>query len=402
VDLLDVVIILLVIGALASGWRRGITWVGLSLLGLLVGVVVGALVAPPLARAVAGHDLQHQAFIGAGIFLTAVALVEGVGTAVGYQVRVVALRTRFAHVDSGLGSALAGVGVLLAAWYLGLTFAQSPFPRLDLQIRDSAILRRLDAIAPRPPAFLAALEHLLKGSSFPNPFAGLAPITLSPVEVPPSADTPGIKAAVNSVAKVLSTSASCGGIEAGSSWPVSKRDYLVTNAHVVAGGQDIVVETPDGSRKRATVVLFDSDVDIAVLYVPGLDLTPLTTAASDPGRGVQGAVIGYPGGRDEAVAAGAVRGTEQAQGRDIYGTGLVTRTIEVLQGTPPPGENTFVIPGDSGGPMVDRNGVVIGLVFAASTVDPNEGYALSISQISDDIAKGEARTTPVSTGDCSS
>ena len=389
-DLLDLIIVLLVAGALASGWRRGLTWVGLSFVGLILGVVVGALVAPPIAHRLAEHDPQTQALIGAGVFLTAVALIQGIGTAVGYQVRIVTLRTEFATIDSGLGSALAAAGLLVGVWYLGLTFAFSPFTQLDLQIRNSAILRALDSIAPRPPAFLGQLENLLRGSNFPNPFAGLAPENLSPVQLPADISTPGIRAAAAVTSKVYSDGC---GREAGSSWPVAA-DYLVTNAHVVAGGQSIHVITPDGSTHSADVVLFDPEVDVAILHVPRVRLTPLPVFPSDPDRGTQGAVIGYPNGGDERVVEAAVRGEEQAEGRDIYGSALVTRTIEVLEAQ--------VIPGNSGGPLVDLDGRVIGLVFAASTVDPSEGYALANSQIKADLAAGPGRTSPVSTGDCTS
>jgi len=166
----------------------------------------------------------------------------------------------------------------------------------------------------------------------------------------------------------------------------------VTNAHVVAGGQDIHLELPQtGRRLAATVVLFDPNVDVAVLRVPGAGLAALPIAG-DPQRGVQGAVIGYPGGGSESVVAAAVRGVEDAQGRDIYNSGLVTRRIEVLQAQ--------VIPGDSGGPLVDLNGRVIGLVFAASTVQPDEGYALAMSQISGDLNAAKGRTQAASTQDC--
>jgi S1-C subfamily serine protease len=395
VDLLDGIIILLSLAALGSGWRRGLTWVSLSLLGLAAGVVVGALIAPPLARMLASQRPETQALIGIGIFLTAVALIQGVGTALGYQWRVVALRTRLASVDSWLGAALAMAGTFAGAWYLGLSFAASPSQALNRQIHDSAILRVLDSAAPRPPAFLGSIQKLFNSSGFPNPFAGIAPEILPPVPPPADISTPGILNATNATSKVLSSGCA---LEAGSAWPVAP-DYLVTNAHVVAGGRSgkIRVQTPTASGGHdlaATVVLFDPEVDIAILHVPGSGLRPLPFARQDPVRGDTGAVIGYPGGGQEQTVPAALRGTENAQGRDIYGANLVTRRIEVLEAT--------VIPGNSGGPVVDRAGTVIGLVFAASTLDNNEGYALTPSQIRADINQGVGRIGEVSTQDCTS
>jgi S1-C subfamily serine protease len=394
VDLLDGIIVLLSIAALASGWRRGITWVSLSLLGLVVGVIVGAEIAPPLARSLARSRPETQALIGIGIFLTAVALIQGVGTALGYQVRVAALRTKLASVDSYFGAALAIVGTLAGSWYLGLSFKDSPSQALNRQINDSAILRALDRAAPTQPAFLGSIQKLFSGTNFPNPFANLAPELLSPVPEPVPADlqTPGILNATKVISRVVSHN-DCGSTEAGSAWPITP-DYLVTNAHVVAGGRSISVEPPGRATVAATVVLFDPEVDVAILHVPGAGLTPLPFAKVDPGRGDTGAVIGYPGGGAEKTVGAAVRGLENAQGHDIYGQGLITRRIEVLQ--------AVVIPGNSGGPVVDRQGVVIGLVFAASTLDSNEGYALTPSQINADITAGVGRTAAVSTQDCTS
>jgi len=387
-DLLDVAIILVVIGAISSGWRRGLTWVGLSFAGLVVGIAVGAAVAPAVARRFGGHVASNEALIATGVFLACVAIIQGVGTAVGYRARVATLRTELAPIDSGLGSAMAAAGVLAIAWFLGITFAGSQFSRLTSEIHNSAVLRALDAIAPPLPGFLLSFSSLLRDPNLGIPFSGIGEPNLSPVDIPANIKTAGVQRATDSVAKVFSNGC---GLEAGSSWPLGN-DYFVTNAHVVAGGKDISLELPKtGRRIAATVVLFDPDVDLAILRVPGSGIAGLPRAG-DPQRGIQGAVIGYPGGGDESVVPAAVRGVEDAQGRDIYGNGLVTRRIEVLQAQ--------VIPGNSGGPIVDLEGRVIGVVFAASTVQPNEGYALAMSQVSADIAAGQTRTQPASTQDC--
>jgi S1-C subfamily serine protease len=388
VDLLDGVIVLLIATALFSGYHRGISWVGPSLIGLVVGILVGAAVAPPLAG-VFSKQPTVVPLITSGVFLSIVLIIQGIGTAIGFRARTHALRTRFAAWDSGLGAIIAALGVLAGSWYLGLTFSQSPWGALDNQIQRSAIERALADIAPQPPGFLATLENALRNNQFPNPFAGLAPGAPAPADIPPLVDTPGIRRATTATSKVVAFG--CGGAEAGSSWPIGNDDVL-TNAHVVAGSNRVEVDTTDGNTHSAQVVLFDANVDVAVLHVPGLGLAALPFASSDPARGVTGAVIGYPGGQAETVVSAYVRGTENARGYNIYNATLVQRDIEVL--------SAVVIPGNSGGPIVDTNGTVQGMVFAASTTDPNEGYALTMTQVAPDLQDGRGRTQPVSTQQC--
>ena len=387
-DLLDAVILLMAVVGLFSGYRRGITWVGPSLIGLVIGIVVGAAAAPPLA-AVFSNQPTVQPLITSGLFLGIVLIIQGIGTTIGFRARVRSLRSRFARWDSALGAILATLGVLAGSWYLGLTFSQSPWTALDNQISGSAIEKALDGIAPRPPGFLATLENALRNNSFPNPFSAIAPIAPPPAAIPPLVDTPGIRAARAATSKVIAFG--CGGAEAGSAWPIGQDD-VVTNAHVVAGSDHVELDTTDGATHPATVVFYDPDVDVAVLRVPGLGEAALPVATSDPARGVTGAAIGYPGGQQETVAPADVRGTEMARGYNIYNSGVVTRDIEVLAAQ--------IIPGNSGGPMVDTSGVVQGLVFAASTTNPAEGYALTMPQIAADLQQGRGHTQAVSTQQC--
>jgi S1-C subfamily serine protease len=388
VDLLDAVILLLLAAGLFSGYRRGISWVGPSLIGLVIGIVVGAAAAPPLA-AVFSKQPNVQPLITSGLFLGIVLIIQGIGTAIGFRARVRTLRTRCAKWDSALGAILATLGVLAGSWYLGLTFSQSPWTALDNQISGSAIEKALDGVAPRPPGFLATLENALRDNSFPNPFSGIAPIAPPPASIPPLVDTAGIRAARAVTSKVIAFG--CGGAEAGSAWPIGQSD-VVTNAHVVAGSDRVELDTTDGATHTATVVFFDPDVDVAVLHVPDLGEAALPMASTDPARGVRGAAIGYPGGQNEMVVSAEVRGTEIARGYNIYNSGVVARDIEVLAAQ--------IIPGNSGGPLVDTSGVVQGLVFAASTADPSEGYALTMTQIAPDLQQGRGHTQGVSTQQC--
>ena len=181
----------------------------------------------------------------------------------------------------------------------------------------------------------------------------------------------------------------CGGIVFGSGYPVGP-GMVLTNAHVVAGTQGTTVKSTSGRSLSARVVLFDPERDVAILYVPRLALAPLNEAAAQ--AGTQGAAIGYPGGGAETAEPAVVNGQFQAQGRDIYGQNLVVRSIWTTRAN--------VQPGNSGGPLVDLNGSVIGVIFAASTSQQGTAYALTDAEVQPDIDQAQGRTNAVAVGPC--
>jgi S1-C subfamily serine protease len=187
--------------------------------------------------------------------------------------------------------------------------------------------------------------------------------------------------AAHAVVKV--TGLGCGGLVTGSGFPVGT-GYVVTNAHVVSGTRTHTIVTSGDTRMSATVVYFDPQRDVAVLYVPDLKTAPLTVGPAS--RGTKGAVIGYPGGGPQKTSAAIVDGRITAEGRDIYNSGLVTRQIFVIEAS--------VRPGNSGGPLVDLEGHVLGLVFATSAGVPNQAYALTDDEIDADIRYALAHPTP--------
>src|SRR5260370_6640365 len=165
---------------------------------------------------------------------------------------------------------------------------------------------------------------------------------------------------------------------------------VLTNAHVVAGTQGTMVRTPNGRGLSARVVLVGPERDVAILYVSRLSLAPLNEA--DAHHGTEGAAIGYPGGGNEQVAPAVVNGQVRAEGRDIYGQNLVVRSIWILQ--------AHVLPGNSGGPLVDLDGNVVGVIFAASTSQEGQAYALTDAEVQPDIDQPQGRTEPVHVGPC--
>jgi S1-C subfamily serine protease len=391
VNLLDVVIVLAIFIALGNGYRRGFSLSSLSYIGLVVGLALGAAFAPPVERAFVTGATTGP-YVALLILFLAALIGSSIGYAAGEPLRARLLRTRRrGKLDSIAGAAFSIFTVLASAWFLGLAFIRGPIPVVSSAIEKSAILRIIDGRFPRPPGFLGGVEQIIAGVPYPRVFDAIAnPNLPGPVTVDPAvADNPAVAAAAQRTVKVRSFG--CGGEVFGSGFPVAG-NYIVSNAHVVAGTHNTSVLVPDGRRLSARVVLFDPERDVSILYVPGLRLPVLAQAGG--GRGTTGATIGYPGGGDETVAAAAVRARVPAEGRDIYGDSQVTREIYVLSAN--------IHPGNSGGPLVDAAGRVLGVVFANSTSNPSEGYALTDAEVNPDINAGVGRQGEVGTGSCAS
>lgn len=369
---------------LTNGFRRGFWLSTTQYVGLLAGVLLGAALATPVLDVIGISGPGARSLGAVLVLIVGGSLGSSIGYAAGEPIRRNILHTGIhTSTDSVGGAVLSTVAVLAILWFLGLSFSRGPSPAVAQLIQRSAVLRTLDSLVPKPPAFLARVEGILSGVSFPSVFAGLEPPLPSALPIPASVDTPEVKRAAQVVVKV--TGLGCGGLVTGSGFPIGG-GYVVTNAHVVSGTASHRVLTPNGTEMTATVVYFDSARDVALLYVPD-DKASLSFAGASRGTGA--AVIGYPGGGGESVEPAVVDGVIMAQGRDIYSQNPVTRQIYVIQGK--------VRPGNSGGPLVDLQGRVLGIVFATSAGDPNQAYALTDDEIASDLQDGKGRTSPIDT-----
>ncbi len=385
--IIDLIIVIAVIFAISSGYRRGF-WLSLAqYAGVVIGVVLGAALAPVLMDWLGLTERTMRSLVAIMILVVAGVIGSSIGYWVGEPIRIRLLaQPRSGRIDSVTGAIFSAVAMLSVCWFLGLSLARVPSPAVAGAIQRSTVLRTLDGIAPRPPGFLARVEAIIAAVNFPSAFSGLEP-TPSALPLPASVDTPGVRTAESETVKVQGFG--CGGIVFGSGFPVGP-GMILTNAHVVAGTRNTTVRGDSGGILGARVVLFDPERDVAILYVPRLALPPLGQASA--AGGTQGAAIGYPGGGAETVSPAVVNGQVRAEGRDIYGQNLVVRSIWITQAN--------VQPGNSGGPLVDLNGKVIGVIFAASTSIQGQAYALTDAEVQPDIDQAQGQTQPVAVGPC--
>ena len=384
-DVIDLVILVALLIGLANGYRRGFWLSAAQYVGLLVGVVLGAAATTPVLNYLQIYNPVARPLGAVLVLVIGGSLGSSIGFAAGEPIRRRILKSGVHTATDSIGGALlSAVAVLIMCWFLGLSFSRGPSPEIAEQIQRSPLMHALDNAAPRPPPFLASVEEILSGVSFPAAFAGLEPGLPSPLSVPANVNTPGVVRAGQEVVKVASLG--CGGLVTGSGFPVGQ-GYIVTNAHVVSGTSAHTILTPGGAQMQGTVVYFDPERDVAVLYVPEYKSAPLVFASAD--RGTEGAVIGYPGGGPEQVSPAVVDGSVEAQGRDIYNANFVTRQIFVIQAK--------VRPGNSGGPLIDLEGRVLGIVFATSAADPTQAYALTGSEVASDIRDAQAKPSPKDT-----
>jgi S1-C subfamily serine protease len=392
-DLLDLALVVIAIAFAVSGYRQGFIVGSLSFVGFVGGAVLGAQFGPAISRAIVGGQTQ-QDVVAVILLISAAIIGQFVASSIGTYLRQSMTSPSSTVLDSIGGSLVSVLSMLLIAWAIGSVLTASSFQGVVKQVDDSAVLGTMDKIMPpQAKTMFSEFRRLLASGPFPQVFSGIGAAHLFAVSPPDPAvlNTPGYLAARNRVLKVDGTALSCNRSIEGSGF-VYAPQHIMTNAHVVAGvTQGLTVTTPSGVPYHAQVVLYDPQVDIAVLYVPGLNLSPLQfSEQAQPGSSA--VVAGYP--LDHAFTAKAARigGTQNAVGPDIYQTGQVNRQIFEIRAQ--------VQPGNSGGPLLSPSGSVYGVVFAAAVDTPDTGFALTAAEVAADARVGATQTHQTSTQGC--
>jgi S1-C subfamily serine protease len=379
-----------------AGYRQGFIIGVLSLAGFVLGVAVGAFIAPGISRALA-KSTQWQAFIAIIVVFAAAVIGMLIASGVGVAIRSRLTGRPATVVDSLGGAAVNIVSVLIVAWLIGSFLRTAEFPAISRQVNNSALLRTVDSVMPRDALYLPVfpgLHGLLNNGLYSQVFSAIGAEQSLNLPAPDESVTkaPALARDERSIVKITGEATSCSQDIEGSGFVISSQ-HVLTNAHVVAGvTEGLTVYPPEGGQQlSAQVVLYDPQRDLAVLYVPGLSARPLKLAGH-ASSGTSAIVAGYPQDGPFTAVPARIGFSIKASGPNIYSTDTVERGIYPIKAD--------VRPGNSGGPLLARDGEVYGVVFAASTAYPDVGYALTSDEVMNDVSAGSGRTSDVSTEGC--
>jgi S1-C subfamily serine protease len=392
VNPLDAITVCLVIAGAILGWRSGAIPQVTGLVGAVLGGLTVILALPYLADPLEGVDPAIRPFLVLVGLVGAVAIGESIGASLG---RAAANRLGtglLSTADRTAGSLLAVAQALLVVWLAGSLLAEGPIPRLAETAGSSTAVRTMATILPPATEVASGLGSWLDQTDLPDVFVGFEPLAAPDVKRPDDPTARAIAAAAEASTFKVSA-ATCDVMSVGTGFAVAP-SYVVTNAHVVAGAgtRGIRLANPGGDIHDAFPVLFDPELDVALLWAPDLNARALSFAPKDPDRDALGATLGYPGGRALTISPAAVAARYEATGRDIYDVGRVQREILELRAQ--------VDRGDSGGPLMLADGTVGGVVYAEARTNPDVGYALAPEAVWAKIRPGIGRRSTTETGRC--
>lgn len=387
-NILDVLLVLGLLVVIGEGIRDGLARSIGGLLGVVAGGVVAYLAIPFLAGIVPDPLWRVAAVVSASLVL----LIGGfaLGRAIG---RAIAERDddgpgALSRILGGLANGV--VGALVLALVAG-GVASLGIPVVSQAVANSIVVRTIDAATPAPvDAVLARVRAAILEDGLPAIGEALGGIVDSPGAPDAPDETDALGAAARSVVRIGGTAYACGQNQTGTGFVVAA-DRIVTNAHVVAGVEQPIVEAPNGQTLEGRVVYLDPVDDLAVVAVAGLDAEPLDLAGILP-VGARAVVDGYPYGGPFTTGGAEVLAVSTERLDDIYGEPGGSREIYTLA--------AVVQPGNSGGPLLTTDGDVAGVVFARNADDPELAYAMTNTELAPVVARAPGLDDPVSAGSC--
>ncbi len=177
----------------------------------------------------------------------------------------------------------------------------------------------------------------------------------------------------------------------GTCFPISSNGYLVTNYHCVENATEVTVKGVDGdftTKYGADIVATDKSNDLALLKIKNknviFDKLPYSIRSSGVQQGEKVYAIGYP--------------FAQVMGKEVKLTDGIISSKSGVDGDISKFQiSAAVNPGNSGGPLVDEHGNLIGVIYAKSTIAESAGYAIKASYLESFLKNVEGLEFPVFT-----
>lgn len=388
---LDLTLLVLLVLTAIGGWKRGLIAGVLSLLGFLVGGVASLQLAPTLLSSL-GITGQLRIPASLLVVLTGASIMSNVAQYVGSGIsKAIPLRL-FRGLDRLGGVALNVISICFIVWFVANSLVTNT-GLWQSQVNNSRVISTIDGLAPDTArTVISQFQGWLDNSGLPRVIAGIGVLPDLPV-APPSPDIgqiPVIAERAKSVVRIEGSARGCSGTLIGTGF-VFAPTQVMTNAHVVAGMATPTVGVPGGEVFEATVVSIDTKTDVAILYVPGLNQEPIPFGNALQ-NGDDAVALGYAGGGPLVAVPARIRQTIDLLGSDIYGNGNIDRSVIVLRAE--------IEQGDSGGPLLNRDGEVVGMIFAEAASDPEMGFALALTEFLDDAQAHASSRQAIDVGVC--
>jgi S1-C subfamily serine protease len=385
----DVLLVVIILAYTVYGWRSGFLFAMSSLVGLLIGALVAFFVVPLLGAIVTDEFFRVVVVLAAAIILVVAGQTGGAALGAVLEHKV---RRRSTHIADRLGGAIVNaVATTVVLSVLASSLASFGIPVLSQTIARSFVLRAISAVEPdEVERFIAQVRSSIAAEGIPAIRDALGGISAPPAVPRVDTNTQALTRASGSVVRIIGSATRCNQSQSGTGFIIAP-DRIITNAHVVAGVPDPTIEARNGQVLDGRVVYFDPDTDLAVVAVTGLD-APSLRLGDEAATGTEGVITGYPYGGPYDSSGAQVLGISDSSVQDIYGKNSSVRTVYTLA--------AHVREGDSGGPFLDLDGVVRGIIFARSANQDTLGYAMSTDELDPIITEARGLVRSVAPGHC--
>ena len=247
-SVIDVVLLVAAVLFAITGWRRGLVYGFLSLVGFLTGAGVGLWLAPKVVDS--WQDGWPKALVALLIVFLCAALGQTLVGMVGRRLQGAVTWAPLVKLNNVGGAILSVFTMLLVAWFLAGIYATGNSNSVARDVRQSQVLNAFDSLMPFESYLVGGqIEAMYNDTGFPTVFAGLGPEPIEPIDAPTASviRREGVVQAAAQTVKVLGEGRACNvGLE-GSGFAFSP-ERVLTNAHVVAGTESLQVVNSEGDR----------------------------------------------------------------------------------------------------------------------------------------------------------